>query len=193
MTDLDDRRSYRPASRSRVSMTELMVPSYANFGGKVHGGILLRLMDQVAYATASRHAGCYCVTVSVDGVDFRAPVEVGDLVTLDASVNYVGRTSLTVGIRVVAEDVTTGEQRHTNTSYFTMVAKGEDGRPTKVPGLLLETREDVRRFFEAIKRRELRARNAAELDAARADSTLEEELARLRDERCLLAPGVDAE
>ena len=84
----------KPVSASRTTITELMIPSYANFGGKIHGGILLSLMDKVAYACASRHSGCYCVTVSVDNVDFLAPVEVGDLVSLRASVNYVGRTSL---------------------------------------------------------------------------------------------------
>ncbi len=167
---------YRPVSRSQVTMTELMIPSYANFGGKVHGGVLLRLMDQVAYACASRHAGCYCVTVSVEGVDFRAPVEVGDLVSLRASVNHVGRTSMLVGIRVEAENVATGELRHTNTSYFTMVAKGEDGRPVPVPGLVLESIEDARRWLEAIRRRELKARHDEELDNARTRIAAQTEL-----------------
>jgi acyl-CoA hydrolase len=106
----------RPVRQSQVTMTELMIPSYANFGGKVHGGTLLRLMDQVAYACAARHAGSYCATVSVDGVTFRAPVEVGDLVTLHASVNWVGRTSLLVGIRVEAENVRTRGWRTARTS-----------------------------------------------------------------------------
>lgn len=167
---------YRPVSRSQVTMTELMIPSYANFGGKVHGGVLLRLMDQVAYACASRHAGCYCVTVSVEGVDFRAPVEVGDLVSLRASVNHVGRTSMLVGIRVEAENVATGELRHTNTSYFTMVAKGEDGRPAAVPGLVLESIDDARRWLEAIRRRELKARHDEELDNARTRIAAQTEL-----------------
>src|SRR5438045_4405209 len=101
----------KQVSYSRTTVTELMIPSYANFGGKIHGGILLGLMDKVAYACASKHAGRYCVTVNIDGVDFRAPVEVGDLVSLRASVNYVGRTSMTVGIHVDAESVTTGVVR----------------------------------------------------------------------------------
>src|SRR5210317_771719 len=94
----------KPVRASRTTITELMIPAYANFGGKIHGGILLSLMDKVAYACASRHAGTYCVTVSVDGVDFLQPVDVGDLVSLKASVNHVGRTSLVVGIQVSAEN-----------------------------------------------------------------------------------------
>jgi uncharacterized protein (TIGR00369 family) len=108
-----------------------MIPAYANFGGRVHGGTLLSLMDKVAYACAAKHAGQYCVTVSVDGVNFRQPVEVGELVSLMGSVNYVGRTSLVVGIKVIAENVKTGSVKHTNTSYFTMVAKDDATNPPK--------------------------------------------------------------
>lgn len=147
----------KPVSASRTTITELMVPAYANFGGKIHGGTLLSLMDKVAYACASRHSGSYCVTVSVDGVDFLAPAEVGDLVAMKASVNYVGRTSLVVGIRVTAENVRTGKVTHTNTSYFTMVAKNEKGKKVEVPPLLLETQEDIRRFVTAAVRRRLHA------------------------------------
>lgn len=169
---------------SRTTLTELMIPSYANFGGKIHGGILLSLMDKVAYACAARHAGTYCVTVSVEGVDFLAPVDVGDLVFLHASVNYVGRTSLVVGIRVVAENVTTGQSKHTNTSYFTMVAKNEAGQPTPVPELILENEEDARRFLEAIKRRELKTSYQQELNNAKTSMELEACLPLLRAERC---------
>ena len=98
----------RPVKHSQTTITELMIPSYANFGGKIHGGILLSLMDKVAYVSASKHAGTYCVTVSVDKVEFLQPVEVGELVSLHASVNYVGRTSLVVGIRVEAQNVKLG-------------------------------------------------------------------------------------
>ncbi len=146
----------KPVSYSRTTITELMIPSYANFGGKIHGGILLSLMDKVAYACASKHAGTYVVTVSVDGVNFLQPIEVGELLSLHASVNYVGRSSMVIGIRVVSENVKTGEQKHTNTSYFTMVAKDDNGKPTEVPLLVLESKEDVRRFLEAIKRKQLR-------------------------------------
>src|SRR6187549_4078290 len=108
----------RPVKHSQTIITELMIPSYANFGGKIHGGILLSLMDKVAYAAASRHAGTYCVTVSVDKVEFLQPVEVGELVSLHASVNYVGNSSLIVGIRVEALNVRSGHVKHTNSSYF---------------------------------------------------------------------------
>ncbi len=172
-------------------MTELMVPSYANFGGKVHGGILLRLMDQVAYATASKHAGTYCVTVSIHGVHFRAPVEVGNLVSMRASVNYVGQTSMLVGIHVDAEDVSTSEVRHTNTSYFWMVAKNEDGSSAEVPGLILETREDLRRCLEAIKRRELTARYDSKFDNARSGLALAKEIPSLDHHRVRLAADFD--
>lgn len=178
------RPAFRPVSYSRTTLTELMIPSYANFGGKIHGGTLLSLMDKAAYACASKHAGQYCVTVSVDTVDFRLPVEVGDLVSLQASVNYVGRTSLVVGIRVTAENVKTSEVKHTNTSYFTMVAKDDQNQPTEVPGLTLETREDARRFLEAIKRRELKDEYKRELDNAKTSMLLEEELHLLDEERC---------
>ncbi|MFT5353372.1 MAG: acyl-CoA hydrolase [Polyangiales bacterium] len=183
----------RAASQSHTTVTELMIPSYANFGGKVHGGILLGLMDKVAYVCASKHAGGYCVTVAVDGVAFRAPVEVGDLVSMHAAVNYVGRSSLLVGIRVEAENVRTHEIRHTNTSYFWMVAKDDDGKPRRVPPLLLETRDDVRRFLEGIQRKEMGKRYAAELDNAQSDLAIERELPSLVSERCSIQPGAISE
>ncbi|MCU0353915.1 MAG: acyl-CoA thioesterase [Cytophagales bacterium] len=175
---------YKPVSASRTTLTELMIPAYANFGGKIHGGILLSLMDKVAYACAAKHAGRYCVTVSVEGVDFLQPVEVGNLVHLQASVNHVGRTSLVVGIRVTAENISTGTVRHTNTSYFTMVAKNDDGTNAVVPGLRLETRDDVRRFLESIKRKELKQAYLRELDNAKTHLTIEEDLHKLTEERC---------
>jgi uncharacterized protein (TIGR00369 family) len=181
--------AYRSVAYSRTTLTELMIPSYANFGGKIHGGILLSLMDKVAYACAAKHAGNYCVTVTVDNVHFLQPVEVGELVALMASVNYVGNTSLVIGIKVIAEDVKLGTVKHTNTSYFTMVAKGEDDRPTQVPGLLLENREDVRRFLEALRRREIKDRYQADLHLAKGSLTLEQELPRLAGERCKVAEG----
>lgn len=178
---------FRSVSDSRTTLTELMIPSYANFGGKIHGGILLSLMDKVAYACAAKHAGNYCVTVTVDGVHFLQPVEVGELVSLKASVNYVGNTSLMVGIRVIAENVKTGQIKHTNTSYFTMVAKGDDEKPAQVPGLILESREDARRFLEALKRRELSMRYQTELSNTKSILQVEDELYLLRDHRCKVA------
>lgn len=163
-----------------------MIPAYANFGGKIHGGILLSLMDKVAYACASRHAGTYCVTVSVDGVNFLQPVEVGDLVSLHASVNFVGNSSLEVGIKVVAENVRSGIQKHTNTSYFTMVAKDDADHPTQVPPLRLESPEDARRFLEAIKRRELKENFKQAFDNEKNRIALNDELFRLQDYRCVV-------
>ena len=180
----------RPVSASRTTITELMIPSYANFGGKIHGGILLSLMDKVAYACAARHSGCYCVTVSVDNVDFLQPVEVGDLVSLRASVNYVGRTSLVVGIRVEAENVRRGVVKHTNTSYVTMVAKGEDGEPAVVPPLALETDEDIRRFVTAAERRRLRMKVRALMDDYREAFSFDDRVrAMLEGERCVVGRG----
>ena len=171
---------------SRTTLTELMIPAYANFGGRVHGGTLLSLMDKVAYACAAKHAGQYCVTVSVDGVNFRQPVEVGELVSLMGSVNYVGRTSLVVGIKVIAENVKTGVVKHTNTSYFTMVAKDDADQPTEVPPLLLETPEDARRFLEAMKRKELRTVFGEHFDNARTRMLVAGGLEQLKSERVVL-------
>jgi uncharacterized protein (TIGR00369 family) len=178
----------RSVSASRTTITELMIPSYANFGGKIHGGILLSLMDKVAYACASRHAGTYCVTVSVDGVDFLRPVEVGDLVSLKASVNYVGRTSLVVGIRVEAENVERAEMRHTNTSYITMVARDEHGASTTVPRLILESDEDIRRFVTAAERRQVRARDREVMARYKDQFTIDDHAREvLAGERCVVA------
>ncbi|MEM1092183.1 MAG: acyl-CoA thioesterase [Pseudomonadota bacterium] len=178
----------QPVSFSRTTMTELMIPAYANFGGKIHGGHLLSLMDKVAYACASRHAGTYCVTVSVDTVHFLKPVEVGELVSFQASVNYVGNSSLVVGMRVTSENVQSRVVNHTNTSYFTMVARSETGAKVQVPPLILETTDDVRRFFAALKRRELSQRNRETMKAYdHSDFRLSGEVgAALADERCII-------
>jgi acyl-CoA hydrolase len=174
----------RPVSFSQTTLTELMIPSYANFGGKIHGGTILSLMDKVAYACASRHAGAYCVTVSIDEVIFLQPVEVGDLVSLHAAVNFIGRSSMVIGIRVIAENVRTGVQKHTNTSYFTMVAKNDADKPTEVPPLILENREDTRRFLEAITRRELKESYRDAFDNEKTRMTLDDEMKKLKDYRC---------
>jgi uncharacterized protein (TIGR00369 family) len=178
----------KPVRDSRTTITELMIPSYANFGGKIHGGILLSLMDKVAYACASRHCGTYCVTVSVDGVDFLQPVDVGDLVSLKASVNYVGRTSLVVGIQVTAENVQQAHVKHTNTSYFTMVARDADGQPVIVPPLILETDDDIRRFVTAAERRKVHARVRKRMESYRNEFRVDERTkAALDRERCVIA------
>jgi len=174
-----------PVSYSQSTLTELMIPSYANFGGKIHGGILLSLMDKVAYVCASKHAGNYCVTVSVDNVHFLAPAEVGDLVSMIASVNYVGRSSLVVGIRVVAENVRTGTTTHTNTSYFSMVAKTPDGQKAEVPPLILEDPEEIRRFASALRRRRLRMFSAERMEEYKSNFSVDKEVyAFLANERC---------
>lgn len=146
---------YKPISDSETVLTELMIPSYANFGGKVHGGILLSLMDKVAYVTAAKHCGLYVVTVSVEGVEFLCPIEVGDLLSLKARVNYVGNSSMIIGIRVEAMNPKTKLVRHTNSCYFTMVAKDEAGNTASVPGLLLLDKEGLRRFAEGKALRQL--------------------------------------
>ena len=176
----------KTVNQSRTTITELMIPSYANFGGKIHGGILLSLMDKVAYACASKHAGNYCVTVSVDKVEFLQPVEVGELVSMHASVNYVGKTSLIIGIRVEALNVKTNEIKHTNSSYFTMVAKGENNLPTQVPSLQLESREDIKRFIEALKMKEIKKYANEQMDDAKSHIAVENAREILKKERCIL-------
>ncbi len=177
----------KPVAFSQTTITELMIPSYANFGGKIHGGILLSLMDKVAYACASKHASTYCVTVSVDKVDFLQPVEVGELVAMHASVNYVGRTSLIVGIRVEAQNVKTGMIKHTNSSYFTMVAKGEDDRPTQVPQLILENKEQVKRFIECMRMKEIKEAVREKMDDAKSHIEVENASDILKAERCIIS------
>jgi len=187
MTALTDESDYKTVGFSQTTITELMIPSYSNFGGKIHGGILLSLMDKVAYVCAAKHAGNYCVTASIDTVDFLHPVEVGELVSLMASVNYVGKTSLVVGIRVVSENIKNNSVLHTNTSYFTMVAKDENNKPVKVPGLILENREQVRRFIEARRRKEIKQSYMKEVEQIQMPDNYEHCIALLMGERCLVA------
>lgn len=137
-------------------MTVLMTPDMANFAGNVHGGAILKLLDGVAYACASRYAGCYVVTLSVDQVVFRQPIHVGELVTFLASVNYTGRTSMEIGIKVVTEDIQKRLVRHANSCYFTMVAVDANRNPVEVPPLDLATEDQARRFRQAERRREER-------------------------------------
>ena len=174
----------RSVQFSRTKFTELMVPSFANFGGKVHGGLILSLMDKVAYAVASKHAGAYCVTVTVDGVEFLQPVEVGELLTLDAAVHYVGNSSLVVGIKVTSENVKTNEVKHTNNSYFTMVAKGEDGKPAQVPELILEDMMEMRRFVEAIKRMKVKKEANAKIKKEKDKLIMVDDMELLNNQRC---------
>jgi uncharacterized protein (TIGR00369 family) len=148
MTDFKN--SFKYVKESQLSITELMLPSHSNFSGKIHGGHILNLMDQIAFACASKHSGNYCVTASVNKVDFLNPIEVGELVTLKASVNYTGKTSMVIGLRVVSENIRTGAIKHCNSSYFTMVAIDTNGKSIKVPGLFLTSKEEIRRFTRSI-------------------------------------------
>ena len=113
---------FKTPNESEVILTELMLPSYSNFSGKIHGGFILAMMDKAAFASASKFSGEYCVTASVNRVDFLNPIEVGELVTLRAKVNYVGHSSMVVGIRVESQNIRTGIIKHCNSSYFSMVA-----------------------------------------------------------------------
>lgn len=155
---------FKTAEESQVSITELMLPAHSNFGGKVHGGHILSLMDQIAFACASKHSQQYCVTASVNRVDFLNPIEVGELVTLKASINYTGRTSMVVGVRVEAENIITGENRHCNSSYFTMIAKGENGKNIRIPGLLIQDEHGIRRFARSKVRKEAAFRRDTKFD-----------------------------
>jgi acyl-CoA hydrolase len=143
-------------SSKKLSMTVLMTPDMVNFSGKVHGGAVLRILDQVAYACASRYSGNYVVTLSVDQVYFRQPIFVGELVTFLSSVNFTGRTSMEVGIKVIAEDARKGLQRHVMSSFFTMVAVDENGKTIEVPSLKPSTEIEKSRFAAAKDRKKLR-------------------------------------
>ena len=181
---------FKPVSFSKTTITELMIPAYANFGGKVHGGTILSLMDKIAYVCSSKHAGTYCVTVSVDGVEFLRPVEVGNLISLHASVNFVGKSSLIVGIKAVAEDIKHRHENHTNTSYFTMVAMGDDLKPAQVPGLILEDDEDVRRFIKSKIRRDFKQAKRKELEAEIERLQNSKDLSILDGENCMIASSI---
>ena len=177
---------YKTPSQSITTITELMIPSYANFGGKVHGGIILSLMDKVAYACASKHSAAYCVTVAVDGVEFLSPVEVGELVSLTASVHFVGNTTMIVNIQVESLQPRTGLVKHTNSCYFTMAAKDENGKLIQVPGLKIETREDLIHFCEGKSIRENSKVNRALLANDMRHLSVDEQIHFCDQDRCLI-------
>ena len=158
--------NYKTIDSSRISMSQLMQPSHSNFSGKIHGGYVLNLMDQIAFACASKHSETYCVTASVDTVDFLNPIEIGDLVTMKASVNYVGKTSMVVGIRVESENIRTGDIKHCNSSYFTMVAKNDHGESVEVPGLIINDKTEIKRFLKALKRKDTKVSRQSEFNSA---------------------------
>lgn len=157
----------RPASASHVTLTQLMEVTDANIAGNVHGGVIMRLADTAAALAAARHSGHLCVTVSVDELSFRAPVHVGDVLTLLASVNDVGTTSLECGVRVEAENPIAGGKAHAATAYFVFVALDPNGRPTPVPPILAETEEERRRQGEARLRRATRMAHREAIQAHR--------------------------
>lgn len=140
----------------QLSMTVLMTPDMANFAGNVHGGAILKFLDQVAYACTSRYAGRYVVTLSVDQVMFRQPIYVGELVTFLASVNYTGKSSMEIGIKVLAENIRTQEVRHANSCFFTMVAVHDDRKPIAVPQLRPFSPDERRRHAAAEMRKRIR-------------------------------------
>ncbi len=138
---------------SETVMSELMMPQHANIMGNVFGGVILALADRVAAVAAIRHAGKQCVTVSVDKVNFKEPIHVGELITAYARVNFAGKTSMEVGVKIIAENVLSGEKRHTNSCYVTYVALDDSGLPTQVPPIVPETADEKRRYDRAAKRR----------------------------------------
>jgi len=140
----------------QMTMTVLMTPDTANFSGNVHGGTILKLLDQVAYACASRYAARYVVTLSVDQVMFRQPINVGELVTFLASVNHTGNSSMEIGIKVIAENIRTQEVRHVNSCFFTMVAVDDERKPVAIAPLRPFTPDEKRRFAAAKIRKQIR-------------------------------------
>ena len=139
-----------------LELTTLMTPDTANFSGKVHGGALLKHLDEVAYSCAARYCGHYVVTLLLDDALFRGPVHVGELVTFKACINRVGKTSMDIGIRVIAENHRTRVQRHVMSCFFVMIAMSDEGEPTEVAPFVPETEEDQRRWAQAEQRRALR-------------------------------------
>ncbi|CAN5151323.1 acyl-CoA thioesterase [soil metagenome] len=153
--------------KHQLTMTVLMTPDMANFSGNVHGGAVLKLLDQVAFACASRYASRYVVTLSVDQVTFRQPIYVGELVTFLASVNFTGTSSMEIGIKVVAESIRDSVVRHVNSCFFTMVAVDDAQKPVPVPALVPADHEEQRRYEAAQLRRELRQELVRRFDATR--------------------------
>jgi uncharacterized protein (TIGR00369 family) len=143
-------------AESRTTIAQVMNPQDANVAGNVHGGSIMKLIDSAAGVVAAKHTRTNVVTASVDRLDFHHPIYIGELVTLRANLNMVGRTSMEVGVRVEAENIRTGEIKHSVSAYLTFVALDDEGRPMAVPALIAETDEDKRRNRDAIARRDQR-------------------------------------
>ncbi|MHB1224764.1 MAG: acyl-CoA thioesterase [Gemmatimonadaceae bacterium] len=167
-------RPRRTVNESRHETSELMMPQDANNLGHVFGGVMLAMMDKAAAVAAFRHARRACVTASIDRVDFREPIHVGDLVVMKASVNFAGRTSMEVGVRVEAEDMISGLRRHTNSAYLTFVSVDRNGRPVEVAELVPETGEQKRRYAAAQERRRRRLEERTEEAAVQAGAEADE-------------------
>jgi len=142
----------KTSNASRISIAQLMHPEHANTMGNVHGGWIMKLVDEAGALACMRHAQKRVVTVAVDSMVFREPIKIGDLVTLNAEVTYTGRTSMEAEVQVIAENPITGERTHTNTAYLVYVALDDEGRPTTVPALIVETEEEKQRMEQAKKR-----------------------------------------
>ena len=142
----------KTSNASRISIAQLMHPEHANILGNVHGGWIMKLVDEEGALACMRHAQKRVVTVAVDSMVFREPIKIGDLVTLNAEVTYTGRTSMEAEVQVIAENPITGERTHTNTAYLVYVALDDEGRPTTVPALIVETEEEKQRMEQAKKR-----------------------------------------
>jgi acyl-CoA hydrolase len=153
-------RAPKTVADTEVMLAQVMNPADANFQGTIHGGVIMKLIDEAAGVSAYRFCRRRVVTAHIDQIDFHHPVQIGSLVTLKASVNYAGHTSVEIGVRVEAEDLTTGDVTHTNSAYLVFVALDANGRPAAVPELVPETDEEHRRWDEAKARRERRAANA---------------------------------
>jgi acyl-CoA hydrolase len=181
----------KAVSFSRTELTEIMQPTHSNYENRIHAGVLLDLMDKAAIQCANKHCSANCVTVSMDEIEFFKPVKVGDMVRLMASVNYVGNTSLIIGVRGEAEDRRNGEIRHTITSYFTVVAKDSNGKVMPVPGLVLENTEDVRRFMEAQIRKDTKLLSKVRYEQKISELDIFSQLDQLRKEKCEIGFSLD--
>ena len=148
----------KPANESSVERVEMVLPNDANPLGNILGGRVMHLIDITAAIAAQRHSRSQVVTASIDEVDFHHPIKVGQLIKLKAAVNFAGRTSMEMGVKVFSEDTMTGEQQHTSSAYLTFVALNEDGHPSLVPGLKPESENQIRRYKEARARRDRRLR-----------------------------------
>ena len=155
---MTNRLTPKPISASRITLAQLMHPEHANVLGNVHGGWVMKLVDEAGALACMRHAQRKVVTVAIDSMTFREPIRIGDLVTLKAEVSYTGRTSLEAAVEVIAENPVTGEQTHTNTAYLVYVALDDEGRPTSVPPLLAETEEEKQKLERGQERQAQRLR-----------------------------------